>query len=184
MAQKYSFYKDLPSWAKGVFVIGVGLVGYIVLNKVYKGIKGVADKSKEGKTTRDIQQELKDLQNQGVRKNFADSQYKAWADIIEQQFDGCDFKQNVFDMSDPLLGWAGSFSGSGKLVAGIFNQLKNNTDFAALVAAYGVRTYDQCGIWTGNVTGNLYKAISDELDEGERRELNKKLATKGITYKV
>ena len=184
MAQRYNFYKDLPSWAKGVVVVGVGVVGYIVISKVYKGIKKAADKSKESKTTKDITQELRDLQSQGIRKSFTDSQYKAWADIIQQQFDGCDFKQNVFDMSDPLFGWAGTFSGSGKLVAGIFNQLKNNTDFAALVSAYGVRTYDQCGLWTGNVTGNIYKAIADELDEGERKELNKKLASKAITYRV
>jgi len=184
MLQKYNFYKDLPSWAKGVFVIGVGVVAYIVLSKVYKGIKVAAEKAKDSKTTKDIDQELKDLQIQGFKKSFANSQYKAWADVIQQQFDGCDSKQNVFDMSDPLFGWAGTFSGSGKLVAGIFNQLKNNTDFAALVAAYGVRTYDQCGLWTGNVTGNIYKAFADELDEGERRELNKKLATKGITYKI
>lgn len=180
----YNFYKELPAWAKGVVVVGVGVVAYIVGRKVYIGIKNAVKKGEEGKTVKETQDELKALLSSGMRKSYPDSQYRAWADQIENQFDGCDWKQNIFDMSDPLLGWAGMFSGSGQVVAGIFNKLKNNADFLALVNAYGVRTYDQCGIWTGNVTGNLYKAINDELDKGEKDALNKKLAKNGITYTI
>jgi lipid-binding SYLF domain-containing protein len=32
-------FKELPSWAKGVVVIGVLGIGYIIYNRIYKSLK-------------------------------------------------------------------------------------------------------------------------------------------------
>jgi hypothetical protein len=67
----------------------------------------------------------------------------------------------------------------------IFNQLKNNLDYLELSTAWGIRTYDACGWGTGDVKDvDLSKAIIDELNDGEVRDLNIILSKKGITYKV
>jgi hypothetical protein len=52
------------------------------------------------------------------------------------------------------------------------------------MSSYGTKTYDQCGVWTGDFTGTLGAAITNELDAGEIRALNQILANNGITYKI
>lgn len=177
----YQYYKELPSWAKGVIVVGGAAVVYLTATRIIRSIKNVGRQKDARKTQSEVKSELSDLVKQGVKKSFPDSQYNAWADKIEKQFDGVDWKQNWFDKDVPIIG---QWSGSGKSVAEIFKQLKNNADFLALVSAYGIRTYDQAGVWTGDFTGNLYQAIQDELDKGEIDALNALLKKKSITYQV
>lgn len=179
-------WSDLPQWAKGVIAVGGIAIAYFTVRGVIKLVKDAKENKNAKKTQQEFQDDIKNLQQQGITPSFQPSQYRGWADIIETQFSGCDWKNNVFDMSDPLLGWAGTYSQSGQIVASIFQQLKNDADFASLVTAYGNRTYDQCGTWpfAGDFTGNLFGAISDELDQGERDGLNSKLRSKGITYTV
>ena len=177
----YNFQKELPPWAKGVIVVGGAAVVYFTATRIFRNIKNARNKRDAKKTQSEVKSELAQLQQQGIKKSYPDSQYNAWADKIEKQFDGIDWKQNWFDKDVPIIG---QWSGSGKSVAEIFKQLKNNTDLLALVAAYGVRTYDQAGVFTGDFTGNLYQAIQDELDKGEIDALNALLKKKGITYQV
>lgn len=177
----YNFYKELPPWAKGVIVVGGAAVVYFTATRIFRNIKNARNKRDAKKTQSEVKSELAQLQQQGIKKSYPDSQYNAWADKIEKQFDGIDWKQNWFDKDVPIIG---QWSGSGKSVAEIFKQLKNNADLLALVAAYGVRTYDQAGVFTGDFTGNLYQAIQDELDKGEIDALNALLRKKAITYQV
>jgi hypothetical protein len=177
----YQYYKELPSWAKGFIVLFGAAVTYITAARIIKSIKNAKNRKDERKTQSEVKSELNQLQSQGIKKSYPDSQYNAWADKIEKQFDGIDWKQNWFDKDVPIIG---QWSGSGKSVAEVFKQLKNNVDFLALVSAYGIRTYDQAGIFTGDFTGNLYQAIQDELDKGEIDALNAVLKKKGITYQV
>ena len=172
-------WSGLPTWAKGVIAIaGVGIV-YFTTRSIIKRIRGKADEKKQRQTLQAQQTELRNLQNTGMRPSFSESQYKMWADAIQNQFDGCDFGQNVFSADVPLIGY---WSASGKKVKDIVNQLKNDLDFLKLTEAWGMRTYDQCGIGTGDVTGNLSYALSDELDRGEIMGLNNILKKKGIKY--
>lgn len=182
-------WNGLPPWAKGVVAVGGLAVVYFAGRPIYQAIKRKIESANARKTKVEFTDDLRRLANQGIRPTFLQSQYLGWADQIQNQFSGCDFQQNVFDMSDPLLWWAGSYSGSGKLIVGIVKSLRNDADFAALVIAYGVRTYPQCGSIFGfnlfdDVTGNLFGAIIDELDQGERDGINKYLESKGITYRV
>ena len=181
----YQYWKDLPPWAKGVITVGGLAVTYFAVRGIWKKIKSSADFEKARKTQKEFKTDLSQFIKEGIKPSYPASQYKAWADQIQTQFAGCDWQNNVFDMSDPVFGWAGTYSGSGKKLVQIIKELKNNSDFASLVDAYGIRKYDQCGFWpfATDFTGNLHKAVQDELDTGEINGINKLLAKKGITYK-
>lgn len=191
MAQEKLFqvYNGLPPWAKGVVVIGGLAMVYFTGRFTYNFVKRQIDIKFSKKTRAEFKDDLRRLAAKGIKPTFLESQYLAWADQIQEQFSGCDSKQNVFDMSDPIFGWAGNYSGSGKLFVTIAKSLRNDADFAALIVAYDIRTYSQCGNIFGlnifgEVTGGLYTAIIDELDQGERNGINKYLESKGITYRV
>jgi hypothetical protein len=106
---------------------------------------------------------------------FTDSQYGIWADSIQQQFAGCDYS----------IALPGQLTGSGKVLNNILKQLNNDADFAKLVIKYGVREYDQCGVWpmSGNFRGNLNQAVTDELASSEISMVNSTLASRNIKYR-
>ena len=83
------------------------------------------------------------------------------------------------------MGAVSFWSTSGFKVAKIFAELKNDFDYLSLTTAWGIRTYDACGWFTGDVKDvDLAKAISDELTAREISNLNQILSKKGIKYKV
>lgn len=176
----FEVWSGLPPWAKGVIAVGGVAIAYFIGRSVWKKFKTKADTRNQRETLNTQNKELKNLQNKGQKTNYSESQYRAWADKIQNQFDGIDWRQNIIDKDVPLIG---SWSGSGKTMKDIVEQLKNNVDFLKLSQAYGIRTYDAAGAFTGNVTGDLQYAISDELDRGEIMALNNILVKKGITYK-
>ena len=163
----YKVYSELPAWAKGVVVIGGIAIVYFTGRTIYRSIDKKVSAKKDAQTVRDVKDEIRQSQQNGKKQTYPDSQYKAWADSIEKSFDGCD----PFETAQNTINRA-------------VRELKNDTDWLKLVDAYGVRTYDQCGWWMGTFTGNLYSAISDELDSAEKSYINKLLSERGITYKV
>lgn len=175
----FQIFQGLPNWAKGVIAVGGLAIVYFTGRSLWKKIKSNQDLKKARETLAKQTQELKQQLNLGVKPSFADSQYKAWADKIKNQYDGIDWKQNLVDKDVPLIGM---WSGSGKVTKDIISSLKNNVDFLKLNEAYGVRTYDEAGPFTGSFTGNLTQAVNDELDRGEIMALNSILSKKGITY--
>lgn len=173
-----SVWNGLPTWAKGIIAVGGVAIAYF-------GIKGFINKLKEDAQKQDAvvtqqtqEQELQDLKNNNVPLTFRDSQYKQWADELQNQFDGCDASLSVAWLSKYMM------STSGAKLGNIIIQLKNDADFLALSTAWGSsRTYDQCGLWTGNFTGNLSQAVTDELTQNEINVINDQLSKQGITYR-
>lgn len=179
----YTYYKDLPAWAKGVTVVAVLGIAFLIYERTRKAIKkegGVAD---DKNTVRQQTNELNQLESQGVRKSYPDSQYLSWANAITKSFEGCDVSPATLILPVDTTGvWRHNFSGSGAALGNILAKCKNEADVLALNTAYGIRTYDQCGIGTGDVTGNLTTAVRDELDASEINALNKYLKTKNISF--
>lgn len=173
-------WNGLPTWAKGVIAVGGVAIVYFTGKSIVKAIKGKKEQSNARELVRTQGQELIEEKRKGIKQSYTDSQYKSFADRLQNQYDGTDFKNNLFDYDIPLLG---TWSGSGKVTAQIMKQLKNNVDFLKLSQAWGVRTYDQAGLFTGNVTGTLSYCVNDELDSGEIVAINKILSKQGITYK-
>lgn len=163
----FEYYKELPSWAKGVVVIGVLGIGYIIISKLYKGVKEQQKSADQRRTNQAQLEEKRNLENLGMRLTYPKSQYKAWADAIQTQLSGC----------DPL-------EHSMTVIGNAIGKLKNDLDFLELSTAWGVsRTYDQCGWGMGDFTGSFQQAVNDELRTVEINILNKDLASKGISYR-
>lgn len=96
---------------------------------------------------------------------YPNSQFLAWANRLEQaMFDVGTDEDAIFE---------------------IFSQLRNNTDFLTLKAAFGVRNYTG-GFLPGMVSDDLSLDgwIQQELDSSERAELNNILSQRGITYRI
>lgn len=171
------FWAGLPTWSKGVLAVGGVAIGYFTVRSFIKKIKKDADLAKQRETTKAFEKDVANLSKSGVNPTFSLAQYKQWADSISEQFSGCDFTATYYSLSLPFA------SSSFINVATIIKQFKNNADFASLVIAFDQRNYDQCGVWNGDFSGNLTKAVIDELKQPEIEELNNILISKGITYK-
>ncbi len=177
MANKaYDYWQGLPTWAKGVIAVGGIAIVYFTAKSVFKQIKQKAELEKERKTQIEYKNDLASLKKRGIIPSYTSSQYKSWADKIEKQFSGSD---TTFIAHYVAGGW----SGSGGTLKDIIVQFKNDADFASFVDAYGIRTYDQAGWFTGNFTGNIFQAVQDELSRNEIEVLNDYLTKQKITYK-
>ena len=162
----YSYYKELPSWAKGVVVVGGIAIVYFTSKQIIARVKKNAEKKDAQTSVDDAKAELEQIVRSGVKPTINKSQADAYAEKIVKQFQGADLTL-----------------GSYAVVDSIFKQLKNNADFLLLKASFGVRTYPDA-LW-GNVTNvTLESAIQDELTQMRINDLNKTLAKQGITYKV
>jgi len=176
----YTYYKDLPSWAKGVVVIGVLGGGFLIVKSFIDRLKREAERKKAEQDIVRAKDELQQLQEQGEATTFNKSTYDAFAQSLVDQFDGCDFfVRGPFGIDNYE-----ELSTSAKKLYDIVKQLNNDRDFLELVDSFGLRTYDDCGWGTGEVSNaTLFKAVSNELDTDEIQYINRLLSNRGISYK-
>ena len=181
------YWDGLPNWSKGIIAVGGLAAVYFGVRGFINKIKSDASKADVIATQKDQEHELQHNIDNGVSPTFPMSQFKQWADELQNQFDGCDVTFRApFDptLFEPVLS---NWSGSGAKLATIVLEFKNDSDFLALSTAWGPsRTYDQCG-WNpfgdGNFTGNLAQSVTDELAQLEIDALNNYLAQKNIKYR-
>lgn len=132
------------------------LIGAIAATAVYYFFfkKADADEKEES--------ELAQEAAQAGNASYADSQFYAWANVLEQA---------MFDI--------GTDEDS---IYNIFNALNNNADFIKLKQAFGMREY------TGGTLPYWFYgdySLEEWLNaEGETENVNNILASKNITYRV
>jgi hypothetical protein len=180
-------WDELPTWSKGVIAVGGLVAVYFAITQTLKRIKQAEANKKNREIIDKVEDDIETLEKQGMKLTYMPSQYNQWSDAIAKTFSGCDWEQPLFPTGfSPWLpiGFVG-WSGSGAKLANIMLKIKNDLDFAQLSASYGIRTYDQCGFWpfSGEFTGSLPSAVSDELSEGEIVAINNYLKAQGITYR-
>lgn len=176
----YQWYKDLPPWAKGTAVVGVGFVLTLL---GFWAVKYFRDKAAAKKAEQDLKVfkgDLDDLGKKGINPTYPESQYRQWADAIGEAFTGCDFS---FAHLGANYNTETFYSDAGKAVFRIVNQLKNDADFLALQVAYGKPTISKHWYCGGDIVGRtLAGAINNMLEGAEVQALNHVLKDNHITY--
>lgn len=165
----YEYYKDLPTWAKGVIVVGGAAVTWFAIGApLVKAIKkklSVGNKVREGK---EAQQELATLAKQGIKPTISDAQAESFANALRIAFSGCGTDEAA--------------------IYRVIASLNNDADVYKLISTYGVREYVDCPWWSvgfgsGKTQQTLSGAISDELNSMEKAMLNSILEKKKIKFR-
>lgn len=169
--QVYQYYKDLPSWAKGVVVVGGGLILFLVGKRVYKAVFPNEAERKNRQLFNDVAKEINNYQNAGLKASFVDSQYETFANTI--------YNSMRFASGDDYA-----------TVELTMKRMKNNLDVAKLIKAFGKRQDYFFGIPTGDPM-DLFTYIQKELGNEylgltnyRVRNINSDWSKKGITYQI
>lgn len=158
-----AFMKQPPLLIGLEIAFGIG-VTYFAAKGIVKWIKKTHDEKMQRQVVKDANQEIKNLGQQGQNPSFADTQYSAWASQIKTAFDGCDPQSDDYDT-----------------VMRIMKQMKNDVDVLKLISAFGTATWDECGWFMGNVTGDLAYGIAHEINGIS--DINAVLSSKGIKFR-
>jgi len=96
---------------------------------------------------------------------YPNSQYQTWANQLETAMD------DLFTDNDTVFA--------------VFKNLKNNTDYLKLFQAFGTRKYTG-GVLPGwaNDSWDLGQWIVEEMPQDKIDQINRDLASKGITYRI
>jgi predicted GNAT family N-acyltransferase len=87
MANKaFSYYKELPAWAKGVVVVGGLAVTYIFVSQIISRIKKQASDKENRQAVESAKDDLQDLSKRGVKPTLTKAQTDSMADAILNQY--------------------------------------------------------------------------------------------------
>jgi hypothetical protein len=161
---KGEYFKQLPTWAKGLVAVavigGVGFVGYNIYKKIQQ-----KNKEKDQKKELDSAQEtIKNLTISGQKPTLDNFKLAQLANQIHSAMNG--------------------YGSDEAAIYRAFLQVKNDLDIVNLTKAYGIRKLSS-GSWnlSPDFEGTLGQSITEELDAKEVAALNNILAKKGIKYR-
>ena len=159
----YKYYTELPTWAKGVAVVGGLGIAYIIGSKIYVALK---PKPQEQQNVEDDIEKLKGL----MKPSYGDASYDQYANTIYNA-------QRTSASND-----SGAILDVAKL-------MKNDLDVAKLVKAYGTRqdyafgfptdSYGLFGAMRKGIEADLFGAFAYRIGK-----VNSDWASKGITYQI
>ena len=163
----FETYKELPSWAKGIVVVGGLIVVYIAGSAIYRKVFP----PKTSQSIQNVEDDITKFQSQ-QKATYPDSAYDAYANSI----------------------WAsvGAFSYDSATVKDVLMQMMNNLDVAKLIKAYGIRydykvpfygnagdPYDVLSVSRHIINGDLFGLYKSRADD-----VNNDWKSKGITYQI
>ena len=104
MANKvYQYYKELPSWAKGIVVVGGIAIIYFATKQTIARLRKQSE-SKDAKTSvENAKNELQQLSNDCIRPTITKSQADAYAEKIVKQFKGADLLLGSYDVVNQIF---------------------------------------------------------------------------------
>lgn len=170
----YDYYKDLPSWAKGVVVVGGIAIVYFTTSSLIKRIKSQSDIKKNLQESADADNELSQLENQGVKPTISQSNIMSMINSLKEAMNGCGTnEERVYDN---------------------FKKLNNEADIKLLIRSWGVQYYQPCAgtqpisysRWLFNdksFGGSLSEWLNYDLKRAEINKINDILESKGIKHK-
>jgi hypothetical protein len=149
----FKFYSELPSWAKGVVAITGIVVAGIAGYSIYKSVKNAQGKKDSKDAAKDVKEDLKILQQQGMKTSFPDSAYTNAITTIVKKLSGCDgFEPELLAVYE------------------VAKVVKNKFDWYYLVYKFGVKTIPNCG-W-GDTSYTLPALLKDQLDSSGIYNIN------------
>lgn len=175
MANKvYDYYNGLPAWAKGITVVGVLGITYIIGSKIYKAISEKAKNKNILEESISAGEDLQDLQQQGINPTLSETQIDSIINSLEESMNDCGTDETA-----------------------IYNQFKilnNIADVYLLIKKWGIRYYRPCAAYQpisyakwlidekafGN---NLSSWLTYELSASEITKINNIFSEKGIDFK-
>lgn len=142
-------------------ILALGGVGYFIWSKIKSELKSSAQK----KANDELYQKEQDPK---INLSYKPSQFKAWADKLEDAFNP-DF-----------------FAGTDEeAIYSIMRYLKTNNDWLELNRAYGVRNwYDNYIPFDQGRDLNLVSTLQKELDTEEKNKVNQILKNRNIKYRI
>lgn len=165
-------YTELPTWAKGILVVGGGVAIYFGANALLKKLKEDKLKKEAEQDLTNASDELSNLSKTGVVPTISKTTADAIANAIVQASNDCGSDE--------------------KLVYAQFDKIKNQADILLLIKSFGLRQKVRCpfsndpreSFFSANTPPmSLSAMLNSELSASELETLNNKLATKGIQYK-
>lgn len=164
MAQKYNFIKDLPSWAKGVIAVAGVAIVYFTTNSIIKSIKRKKEAQDDKNLLQDTQEDIKNLERQGVKQTLSNSQLEAFSQKLAEAFNDCGTTEESVYL--------------------VMRSLKNKADLLALIKTYKTRPFSGCAAQFEfyDLRYTLPRAIESELDSAETKKVNDILRGKNIDY--
>jgi len=175
MANKvYTFYKDLPQWAKGVVVVGGIAIVYFTAKQIINRIRGQAERKFDLQESDSASSDLQDLAQQGVKPTLSNTQIDNIINSLVMAMNDCGTNEDA--------------------VYNQFKKLNNIADVYLLLKRWQIRYYTPCAIQSpisfakyqfNNKAfgGNLSTWLSYDLTQSEIAKINKILSDKGIKYK-
>lgn len=171
-------YEELPSWAKGVVVVGGLAMGYILVSTIYKKFASIPDAIDEQRKLNQLKEDLNKKVNSGQDPSYSDTMYNNLADEAENAFENC--RLDIVPCSTYLgiVCQTNSF----REFRPVVEKLKTDVDFLKLQEAFGTRSiYKQ--FWCGGAKNfNLPTLVRDQLNHYEIERLNTIMADNGVTY--
>jgi hypothetical protein len=166
----YQYYTELPQWAKGAVVVGAGLVLFLVGKRVYKAVFPSDEERRNKQLEQDINDDIRQNQQNGIKPSFSDSQYVLFANTIHNGMRYC----------------VGDDYGTVEVT---MKKMLNDMDVAKLVKAFGKRK-DYCfGLPTGEF--DLFTYVQKELGNDYAglsnyrvKNINADWSKKGIKYQL
>jgi hypothetical protein len=165
-------YTELPSWAKGVVVVGGLVVGYLAVTSILKSIKAKKNKEESLAEVNNANSELNTQIKTGKGPTIARSTAEVMANAIVSASNDCGTDE--------------------KQIYAQFDKVNNQADILLFVDVFGLRKKVRCpfsddpreSFFSANTPPmSLSAMINSELDATQIATINNKLASKGITYK-
>jgi hypothetical protein len=165
-------YTELPSWAKGIVVVGGLAIGYIAVTSILNKIKEVNNKAKDEKELNTAKDELQIEIKKGIGPTITRSIAEAMSSAIIEASNDCGTNNDI--------------------VFAQFDKVKNQADMLLFVDTFGLRKKVRCPFSTDTresfwskytIPLSLSSVISSELSQNEINKINNKLSSKGIEYR-
>lgn len=167
----FQYYKDLPSWAKGVVVVGGAFAVFMIGSRIYKTVFPSESEKKNKELAKNVDSEIAGLSKNGLKPSYADSNYNTFANTI--------YNSMRFAVGDDY-----------GTVETTLKKMKNDLDVAKLVKAFGQRQDYAFGIPVGS-NMDLFTYVQKELGNEwggltnyRVRNINGDWKKKGINYQL